>query len=437
MNITVVGSGYVGLVTGAVFSKVGNKVICLDINETIVKNLNDGVIPIYEPGLEDIIKESKKKNYISFTTDKKKAYEHGEIIFICVPTPQKENGEVNLNYVYTAAKEIGENINSYKIVVDKSTVPVGTGDEVEKIINEELKKRKSNHIVDVVSNPEFLAEGSAVQDFLYLSRICVGGETNKAKDKMKELYHPFTINGAPIFLMDRKSAELSKYACNSMLATRVSFMNQFANLAESVGADIESVRKVMQTDPRIGSKFLYPGIGYGGSCFPKDVKGIINTAKKYNKELTILEEVDKANHKQKLVLVNKVKDYYKNKLKEKQIAVWGLAFKKNTNDMRESPSIPIIQELVKEGAIISAYDPIAKKEAEHYFKDTIKYVNTKEQALEGKEILLILADWDEFKQLDYKVLKEKQIRAVFDGKNFLEPIEIKKHKIEYFGIGRK
>lgn len=437
MNITVVGSGYVGLVTGAVFSKVGNNVICLDINENIVKNLNDGIIPIYEPGLEDIIKESKKKNYISFTTDKKKAYAHGEVIFICVPTPQKENGEVNLNYVYTAAKEIGENINSYKIVVDKSTVPVGTGDEVEKIINEELKKRKTNHIVDVVSNPEFLAEGSAAQDFLYPSRICVGGETDKAKNKMKELYHPFTINGAPIFLMDRKSAELSKYACNSMLATRVSFMNQFANLAESIGADIENVRKVMQTDPRIGSKFLYPGIGYGGSCFPKDVKGIINTAKKYNKELTILEEVDKANQKQKLVLVHKVKDYYKNKLKGKQIAVWGLAFKKNTNDMRESPSIPIIHELVKEGAIISAYDPIAKKEAEHYFKDTIKYVNTKEQALEGKEILLILADWDEFKQLDYKLLKEKKIIAVFDGKNFLDPIEIKKHKIEYFGIGRK
>ncbi len=437
MNITVVGSGYVGLVSGSCFSKVGNKVVCLDVNENIVKNLNEGKIPIYEPGLEEIIKESKKKNLISFTTNKKEAYSFGEIILVCVPTPQKENGEVNLDYVFGAAKDIGENITKYAIIVDKSTVPVTTGDKVEEIIKNELKKRNLEIEFDVVSNPEFLAEGTAVQNFMYPSRVCVGANSEKAKEKMKELYHPLTFGGSPIFLMDRKSAELSKYACNSMLATRISFMNQFANLAEKMGADIESVRKVMQTDPRIGNKFLYPGIGYGGSCFPKDVRGILNTSKQYGETLTILEEVDKANNKQKLVLVDKISNYYKNDLKGKRIAVWGLAFKKNTNDMRESPSIPIIQKLLEKEAIITAYDPVAKEEAKHYFKDTINYKESREDALKTNECLLILTDWDEFKQPDYSNLKSEGIKVIFDGKNFLEPAEIRKQGIDYIGIGRK
>jgi len=272
---------------------------------------------------------------------------------------------------------------------------------------------------------------------MYPARVCVGAETEKALNKMKELYHPFTFGNAPIFLMNRRSAELAKYACNAMLATRISFMNQFANLAEKVGADIEPIRKVMQSDPRIGSKFLYPGIGYGGSCFPKDVRGILNTSKEYKSELTILEEVDKANEVQKTVLLQKINDYYKENLKGKKIAVWGLAFKKNTNDMRESPSIPIIKGLVEKGAIVCAYDPVAENEAKHYFEDKIQYVSTKEDALKENECLLILTDWDEFKQPDYVELKKTGIKVIFDGKNFLEPTEIKKHGLEYIGIGRK
>ncbi|MFA6268448.1 MAG: UDP-glucose/GDP-mannose dehydrogenase family protein [archaeon] len=437
MNITVVGTGYVGLVAGACFSKVGNKVLCLDINEKIIQDLNNGKIHIYEPGLEEIIVESKKNNLIEFTTDKKKAYDFGEIILICVPTPQGMNGKVNLDYVFTAAKEIGENISSDKIVVDKSTVPVGTGKKVSEIIDQTLQQRNVSIQVDVISNPEFLAEGNAIVDFLTPPRICIGGESNSAIEKIKELYKPFTLNGAQIFTMDRPSAELAKYACNSMLATRVSFMNQFANLAELVGANIDSIREVMQTDPRIGGKFLSPGIGYGGSCFPKDVRGIINTASEHNFDLSILKSVDEVNKKQKLVVFNKLKEFFKGNLEGKKIAIWGLAFKKNTNDMRESPSIVIINALLNSNCRISAFDPQAMEEAKKVFGEKITYCQSMQDCLKGKEALAVLTEWDEFKQPDFEIIKKEGVLVIVDGRNIYNPEIVKKNGLSYIGIGKK
>lgn len=431
MNITIVGSGYVGLVTGACFAKMGNKVTCLDTNEEIVKNLNKGILHIFEPELEEIVKEDIKNNNIVFTSSKKIAYKEPEIIFICVPTPQTSSGEVDLSFVKKAASDIAKNIKNKVIIVNKSTVPIGTTKLVEDIIKEELKKDIE---FDVISNPEFLAEGSAVKDFLYPSRICIGVEKEETKKIMQKLYHPLTRGNAQIIIISKKSAELAKYACNAMLATRISFMNELANFSEKVGANIEDIRRVMQTDPRIGNKFLYAGVGYGGACFPKDVRGIIKTAEKNDSKLNILKCVDEVNEKQKTIILKKIENY--TKIDCAKICVWGLAFKKNTNDVRESPSIKFIKDAIKKGAKITCFDPEAINEAKKILKEQVIYKKTKEDAIKNNEILVVFTDWDEFKQPDFKELKKQGIKAIFDGRNLYEPSEVKKEGIKYFGIGR-
>ncbi|MDD3083846.1 MAG: UDP-glucose/GDP-mannose dehydrogenase family protein [Candidatus ainarchaeum sp.] len=430
MNITIVGTGYVGLVTGACFAKLGNNVTCLDNNKKIIRNLNNGVIHIYEPGLEEILREAIKKNNICFTFDKKEAYKNPNIIFVCVPTPQNNGGSVDLSFVVRASREIAENIKKEVIIVDKSTVPVGTAELVEKTIRE-LNKKISFR---VVSNPEFLAEGSAVKDFLYPNRICLGVEDKKTREILKKLYHPFTLSGAPIIIMGRRSAELAKYACNAMLATRISFMNELANFSEKVGANIEDVRRVMQTDPRIGNKFLYSGVGYGGACFPKDVRGIIKTAEENKSELKILKSVDQVNEKQKTILLKKIEDY--TIIKNLKISVWGLAFKKNTNDVRESPAIKFVLEAIKKGAIINCFDPQAMLEAKKILKESVNYARTKEEALREASVLVVFTDWDDFKQPDFKEIKKQGVKAIFDGRNLYEPKEVREQGIKYFGIGR-
>ncbi|MFA5126096.1 MAG: UDP-glucose/GDP-mannose dehydrogenase family protein [archaeon] len=435
MNITIVGTGYVGLVTGACFAKVGNNVTCLDTKNGIIEDLKKGKIHIYEPGLEEIIKEAIAKNNIHFTSDKQHAYKNPEVILVCVPTPQKEDGSVDLSYISAAAKDIAQNMQNETIIVNKSTVPVGTGELVEKIVKEELKKLNKKINFTVASNPEFLAEGSAVKDFLSPNRVCMGVEDKKTEETMRKLYHPFTLNGAPIIVMNRRSAEVAKYACNAMLATRISFINELANFAEKVGADIENIRKIMQTDPRIGAKFLYPGVGYGGACFPKDVRGIIKTGEQNGIQLEILKSVDKANEKQKTILMQKLEEY--TKVKGLGISVWGLAFKKNTNDVRESPSIKFINEALAKGAKIICYDPEAMQEARKVLGEKVIYAETKEKALKNSSVLMIYTDWDEFKQPNFKEIKKQGIKAIFDGRNLLEPKEVKENGLEYYGIGRK
>jgi len=437
MDITIVGTGYVGLVTGACFSKVGNNVICLDTKVDVVESLKKGIVHIYEPGLEEIVKDSIQKKTISFTSDKALAYKHPQIIFLCVPTPQDNDGSVDLSYVSLAAKDVAQNIQTETIIVNKSTVPVGTAELVEKIVKDELKLLNKKIAFNVVSNPEFLAEGSAVKDFLYPNRICLGVEDKKAESMMQKLYHPFTMNGSPIIVMDKRSAEMAKYACNAMLATRISFMNELANLSEKVGADVENIRKIMQTDPRIGGKFLYPGVGYGGACFPKDVRGIMKTAEQNGVNLKILKSVDDVNENQKTVMLKKLQEYTKGKIDGLKISVWGLAFKKNTNDVRESPSLKFINDAVSKGAKITCYDPQAIAEAKKILGEKVTYTTNKESALKDASVLMVFTDWDEFKQPNFEEINKFGIKAVFDGRNLYDPQEVKENGLDYFGIGRK
>ncbi len=434
MNITIVGTGYVGLVTGSCFAKLGNNVTCLDTKVEVIDNLKKGILHIYEPGLEEIIKEAIEKKVISFTSNKEEAYKNPDLIFVCVPTPQSQDGSVDLSYVSCAAKDIAQNILNEVIVVDKSTVPVGTAKMVEDTIKEELTKLNKKISFDVISNPEFLAEGSAVKDFLYPNRVCLGVENKKTEETMRKLYHPFTRGNAQLFVMNKRSAELAKYACNAMLATRISFMNELANLAENVGADVEEIRKVMQTDPRIGNKFLYPGVGYGGACFPKDVRGIIKTGEQNGMKLKILTCVDEVNENQKTILMKKLEKY--TQVMDSKLSVWGLAFKKNTNDVRESPSLKFIDEAIKRGAKIKCYDPEAMIEVKKVLKETVTYSNSKEDAIKDTNILLVFTDWDEFKQPDFRELKNAGIKAIFDGRNLYDPKEVREQGIDYFGIGR-
>ena len=437
MKIVIVGSGYVGLVTGACFSEVGIDVVCVDIDRKKIDNLNKGIIPIYEPGLEEMLTRNMKKGRLTFTTDISEAIKGSEVVFISVGTPPDEDGSADLKYVLAVARDCGRNMDDYLLVVTKSTVPVGTSKKVKAAIQDELNKRNSDIEFDVASNPEFLKEGAAIDDFLKPDRIVVGLDSEKAEDLMKSLYKPFILNGHPLIFMDIVSAEMTKYAANSMLAAKISFINDIANLCEIVGADINEVRKGIGSDSRIGNKFIYPGIGYGGSCFPKDVQALIKTGGEYNYDLRVLKAVEAVNQDQKLVIFNKIKNYFKGDLKGKTIALWGLSFKPQTDDMREAPSLLIVKKLLEAGAKVNAYDPVAMEEAkQHHFGDTISYFEDQHEALIDADCLAILTEWPEFKFPNFKIVsKLLNFPAVFDGRNIYDKDEMKKNGFDYFCIG--
>lgn len=434
MKITVIGSGYVGLVAGTCFADLGNEVVCLDINKEKIEKLKQGIVPIYEPGLSDVVKRNVRENRLDFITDRQKAIEHGEIIFIAVGTPSKEDGSVDLQYIESAAKDIGQYMQNYKVIVDKSTVPVGTAHKLMEIIkNNQLKNKKI--AFDLASNPEFLREGEAIKDFMNPDRIVIGVESEKAKEVMINLYKGIERTGRPILITDIKSAEMIKYASNSMLATRISFMNEIANLCEKVGADVKMVAEGIGLDTRIGPRFLQAGIGYGGSCFPKDVKGLISSGKQHNVPMEILDAVDRVNECQKKSLMPKIKKLIPDP-KNKKIAVWGLAFKPKTDDIREAPSIAIINELQKLGAKIIAFDPEAEQTAKRIFKN-IEYADTPYNVVKGCNALVIATEWDEFRYLDKKKIKELMKEPnIIDGRNIYDPAEMKKLGFNYIGVGR-
>ncbi len=439
MKITVVGTGYVGLVSGACMAEVGNDVLCLDVDAAKIKILEGGDIPIHEPGLLEMVRRNVAAGRLKFTTDVKKAVEFGDVQFIAVGTPPDEDGAADLQYVVAAARNIGKHMTNYKVIVDKSTVPVGTADKVKIAITEELAARKSAVNFSVVSNPEFLKEGAAVEDFMRPDRIVIGAADDTSKGIMRALYAPFQRNHERLVLMDVRSAELTKYAANAMLATRISFMNELANLAELLGADIESVRKGIGSDPRIGYDFLYSGCGYGGSCFPKDVKALISTGKNSDYDLQVLNAVEAANDAQKQVLTKKIKAHFGENLAGKHFAVWGLAFKPNTDDMREATSRILINDLLQAGATVTAYDPVAMQEAKRIFKDTarLNYAETPNQALNNADALVIVTEWKEFRSPDFSQIKQKlKANIIFDGRNMYDPQSVKSAGIEYRSIGR-
>jgi UDPglucose 6-dehydrogenase len=437
MNLAVIGTGYVGLVSGTCFAEMGNCVLCIDNDQNKLKKLREGIVPIYEPGLEILFHRNIEKERLAFSDDLKKAVLESEVVFLCLPTPQGEDGSADLKYVFSVAddiakilKEAGDSV--FKIIVNKSTVPVGTSREITKIFEKyELKN------FEVVSNPEFLREGFAVDDFMKPDRIVYGAKTKPVLDKMRALYEPFVRQGNPIFEMDPESSEVTKYAANSYLAMRITYMNELANFCEAVGADVENVRRGMGADTRIGKRFLFPGIGYGGSCFPKDVNALIKTGNDFGSPLKILETVDKANKEQKHVIVKKIQKYFNN-IEGKHFAVWGLAFKPNTDDMREAPSIIIIKELLKLGANIVAYDPAAMETSKFYFGDTITYVYDQYEALTNADALLILTEWNEFRNPNFDEIKMRlKSGLIFDGRNIYDPLKMEELNLKYSSIGRK
>jgi UDPglucose 6-dehydrogenase len=440
MKITVIGTGYVGLVTGACLSEVGNDVICFDTNSDKVKALQNGEIPIYEPGLKELVHRNAQGGRLHFTDDITRATHFGTIQFIAVGTPQGEDGAADTHYVMEAARNIGRYMNDYKVVVDKSTVPVGTADAVKAVIAQELAKRGVDTPFSVVSNPEFLKEGAAIDDFMRPSRIVLGFEDEQAALNMRALYAPFQRHHERLVLMDIRSAELTKYAANAMLATRISFMNELANLAEKLGADIEHVRKGIGSDPRIGYDFLYAGAGYGGSCFPKDVKALIKTGlEDAGIELKVLHAVEAANAAQKHVLSDKIKRRFGTDLQGKHFALWGLAFKANTDDMREASSLAIIADLLQAGATISAYDPVAMPAAQRVLGDEprLTYADSQNAALAGADALVIVTEWKEFRSPNFDLLKSSlNSPVIFDGRNLYDPKIVREFGFEYFAIGR-
>ena len=440
MKITVVGTGYVGLVSGACMSEVGNDVLCLDLDAEKIRVLKDGGIPIHEPGLHEMVSRNVAAGRLHFTTSVEQAVQHGTIQFIAVGTPPDEDGSADLKYVLAAARTIGRLMTDYKVVVDKSTVPVGTADLVKAAIAEELAKRGIDTPYSVVSNPEFLKEGAAVEDFMRPDRIVVGADNDQAIYLMRALYSPFQRNHERLIVTDVRSAELIKYAANAMLATRISFMNEMANLAEKLGADIEMVRQGIGSDPRIGYDFLYPGCGYGGSCFPKDVKALIKTAAdKAGIDLKVLSAVEKANDAQKHVLGKKVVEHFGADLRGKHFAVWGLAFKPNTDDMRDAPSRTLLSDLLAAGATVTAYDPVAMHEARRIFSDKpqLSYATKAMDALEGADALVIVTEWKEFRGADLDAIKQKlKTPLVFDGRNLYDPKFVRSQGINYLPIGR-
>jgi UDPglucose 6-dehydrogenase len=440
MKITVIGTGYVGLVGAACLAEVGNHVLGLDVNPEKIRILKEGGIPIHEPGLLEIVRRNVENGRLSFTTNIEEAVHFGEVQFIAVGTPPDEDGSADLQYVTEAARNIGRFMTSEKVIVDKSTVPIGTGDKVKAAVAEELNKRNVDIHYSVVSNPEFLKEGAAVEDFMRPDRIVIGTEDSKAIEVMKQVYAPFQRNHERLVVTNLRSAELIKYAANSMLATRISFMNELANLAEIVGADIEMVRQGIGSDPRIGYHFLYPGCGYGGSCFPKDVKALIKTAKDVaGFDLKLLKAVEEVNDLQKYVLPKKIKKQFGDNLKGKHFALWGLAFKPNTDDMREASSRVLIGELIKAGATITAYDPVAMDEARRIFKDEkhLSFVDTQDDALKNADALIIVTEWTEFRSPDFALIKSSlKSPFIFDGRNLYDPKAVRALGFEYFPIGR-
>lgn len=439
MKITVIGTGYVGLVSGTCLAEVGNDVLCLDVDPAKIKILNEGGIPIHEPGLLEMVQRNREAGRLKFTTDIQQAVEFGDVQFIAVGTPPDEDGSADLQYVVAAARNIGKYMTTYKVVVDKSTVPVGTADKVSAAITEELALRNADVEFSVVSNPEFLKEGAAIEDFMRPDRIVIGVADEQSQEMMRTLYAPFQRNHERLVVMDVRSAELTKYAANAMLATRISFMNELANLAEILGADIEHVRKGIGSDPRIGYDFLYPGCGYGGSCFPKDVKALIKTGKANHYDLKVLNAVEAANDIQKHVLTQKIKTHFGDNLTGKHFALWGLAFKPNTDDMREAASRVLIADLLSAGATVTAYDPVAMEEAKRIFKNTqgLRFANTQSQALDGADALVIVTEWKEFRSPDFGEIKQKvKEKIIFDGRNMYDPKVVKSAGIEYQSIGR-
>tara|TARA_R110000787_G_scaffold109035_1_gene217509 strand:+ start:16451 stop:17749 length:1299 start_codon:yes stop_codon:yes gene_type:complete len=432
MKISVIGTGYVGLVTGTCLAETGNEVICVDIDQDKVEKMRNGVVPIYEPHLDVLFERNIKANRLQFTTSLDEGLEHGEIIFLALPTPEDEDGSADLSYVLNVSKLIGQKIKEYKVIVDKSTVPVGTAEKVKETISE-----NASCDFDVVSNPEFLREGYAVDDFLKPERIVIGSSSEKATKLMQKLYNPFVRSGNPIIIMDEKSAELTKYAANAFLATKITFMNEIANYCEKVGADVDKVRVGMGTDSRIGKRFLFPGIGYGGSCFPKDVKALQKAGKDKSYDFKILDAVIEVNEKQKTILIPKIENYFNGDFSNKKIAIWGLAFKPETDDVREAPAIYLMEKLLKKGVSLSVYDPEAMPNIEKQFGDTLNYCKSMYEALEDADALVICTEWSIFRTPDFQKVKELlNQNVIFDGRNLYDLEEVKREGISYISIGR-
>ncbi len=440
MKVTVFGSGYVGLVTGVCLAEVGNEVVCVDVDADKIATLNNGDIPIFEPGLENMVKENLAAGRLLFTTDAEKAVEHGMFQFIAVGTPPDEDGSADLQYVLAVAETIGCYMQEYKVIINKSTVPVGTADKVMQKLRDTLLNRASPpQEFDVVSNPEFLKEGAAIDDFMKPDRIIVGSDNSRTTALLKALYAPFNRSHERIIAMDIRSAELTKYAANAMLATKISFMNELSNLAELLGADIEKVRNGIGSDSRIGYSFIYPGCGYGGSCFPKDVKALERTAKEVGYEAELLTAVESVNDRQKQVLINKIKKHYNNQLQGKVFALWGLAFKPKTDDMREAPSRVVLEALISEGAIVKAFDPEAIEEARRLYSglEGLELVRSMDETLENANALIVVTEWKNFWSPDFDLLKAKlKDAAIFDGRNLYQPEDMKEKGFHYYGIGR-
>lgn len=437
MKIAIVGTGYVGLVSGTCFAEMGTEVYCVDVDAQKIANLNQGILPIYEPGLEEMVQRNRKAGRLHFLTDLAACLNKVEVVFSAVGTPPDEDGSADLKYVLEVAHTVGKYMEKYLTIVTKSTVPVGTAHKVRLAIQEELDKRHSNLTFDVASNPEFLKEGAAVKDFLSPSRIVVGVESTRAKDLMTRLYRPFLLNNFRVIFMDVPSAEMTKYAANAMLATRISFMNDIANLCEIVGADVNMVRKGIGTDERIGHHFLYPGCGYGGSCFPKDVKALVKTASDHGYPMRILQAVEAVNESQKSILFRKLEHYFQGDLKGKRIAVWGLAFKPETDDMREAPSLVVIQKLIESGCQVTAYDPIAIPESRRRIGDAVRYAKDIYDAVVDADALLLVTEWKEFRMPSWAAIKKLMANPlVVDGRNIYDPKEMEEYGFEYHCIGR-
>jgi UDPglucose 6-dehydrogenase len=432
MNIAVVGTGYVGLVTGTCLAETGNHVICVDINEQKVNKMKAGEVPIYEPHLDLLFERNIKQGRLTFTTNLAEAIENAKIIFLALPTPPGEDGSADLSYILGVANDLGKLIKDYKVIVDKSTVPVGTAEKVQKAISQNSKVD-----FDVVSNPEFLREGFAVDDFLKPDRVVIGTSSERAKKIMEELYKPYVRQGNPIIFMDEKSAELTKYAANAFLAIKITFMNEIANLCEKVGADVDAVRIGIGSDDRIGKRFLFPGIGYGGSCFPKDVQALAKSASEVSYDFKILDAVMDVNEKQKTIIVPKIKSYFKNNLKGKKIAIWGLAFKPDTDDIREAPALYIIDELIKEGAVVKAYDPEAINNVRNLLGEKIVYATDEYDALKDADALVIATEWSLFRNPDFeKITSLLKNKVIFDGRNLYSLPQMKELGYYYSSIGR-
>lgn len=432
MNIGVIGTGYVGLVVGTCFAESGNEVICVDVDREKIQNLKKGIVPIYEPGLGELVKRNLKEKRLHFTTELNEAVDESKIIFLALPTPSGENSGADLSLVLDVTRKIAKRMREPKTIVTKSTVPVGTCDRLRAVIREETDISS-----DVVSNPEFLKQGAAVNDFLYPDRVIVGTRSKETAKTLHDLYAPFMRTADCFILMDERSAELSKYAANSLLATKISFMNEIANLCERVGADVDMVRRGLGTDPRIGSQFLFPGVGYGGSCFPKDVKALIRTSAEHGYELRILKAVDRVNEQQRVLLVDKLKTHFKGRIKDRHIAIWGLAFKPRTDDLRDAPSLVIISRLLEAGAKIHAHDPVANGRAKGILGDKVHFFESNYDVLKGVDALVVVTEWNEFRQPDFDRMKRLMKHPViFDGRNIFDPKEMRARGFTYYGIGK-